>query len=108
MLLDEIAQGLMLGGGPILLTGGVRIPAVFYLDQYVLSCFPHPFTIKTSGTLSLYSLRACCNARGIVEGNIMFCMNLCGCIHSGSSVVTVCARFLHLTSLRIAPSDLCR
>jgi hypothetical protein len=32
MLLDEIAQGLMLGGGPILLTGGVRIPAVFYLD----------------------------------------------------------------------------
>jgi hypothetical protein len=36
MLLDEIAQGLMLGGGPILLTGGVRIPAVFYLDQYVL------------------------------------------------------------------------
>jgi hypothetical protein len=35
-LLDEIAQRLMLGGGPILLTGGVRIPAVFYLDQYVL------------------------------------------------------------------------
>jgi hypothetical protein len=42
MLLDEIAQGLMLGGGPILLTGGVSIPAVFYLDHYVLSCFPHP------------------------------------------------------------------
>jgi hypothetical protein len=46
MLLDEIAQGLMLGGGPILLTGGVRIPAVFYLDQYVLSCFPHPLHHK--------------------------------------------------------------
>jgi hypothetical protein len=46
MLLDEIAQGLMLGGGPILLTGGVRIPAIFHLDQYVLSCFPHPLYHK--------------------------------------------------------------